>query len=297
MTKIETALTIGNITIDHNLLNQNEFVGPGGPPIFCAKILMNLGIEVTILSPRGKDFPIQSLNGTTLYPPEPTGDSTLLFHNNYTQHGRDQSINLGDAWQMPDLGKLKETIPFDPDIIMITPILDNISADYLRKVKELFPENLLTLSPQGFFRKIDDQGNVSIKDWEFADEILPIFDLVFLSEKDAMDADDKAISWSKKGPVVVVTRAEKGCTVYNQGEMLNVQAFTVNDIIDATGAGDVFSAAFCYAYSKTKDSGESAVFANATAGMSLKYRSNELEFRYSDIAEFAKEQGTLINIK
>lgn len=90
--------------------------------------------------------------------------------------------------------------------------------------------------------------------------------------------------------MVAVTRAAKGVSLYQQGQKRDHPAFYVAEIVDPTGAGDVFAAAFSYAYWKTRQVEEAVDFAQAAACLSLRYTSNQLEYTYKDIIEFGRSQ-------
>jgi sugar/nucleoside kinase (ribokinase family) len=66
--------------------------------------------------------------------------------------------------------------------------------------------------------------------------------------------------------VVVVTRAEKGCSVYSPKYSFAAPALKV-DPVDVTGAGDTFCATFLFTYKKTADLAYAARFANTAAGI------------------------------
>jgi sugar/nucleoside kinase (ribokinase family) len=59
-----------------------------------------------------------------------------------------------------------------------------------------------------------------------------------------------------------------GCTVFHRGEKRSLPARPAR-VIDPTGAGDVFAAAFFIRWAETGDPGQAAVFANVTASMAL----------------------------
>ena len=63
---------------------------------------------------------------------------------------------------------------------------------------------------------------------------------------------------------VVITKAENGCTVYSSGGCFDSPALPAK-VVDVTGAGDTFCAAFLHAYRKTGDLEHSARFANTAA--------------------------------
>ncbi len=77
------------------------------------------------------------------------------------------------------------------------------------------------------------------------------------------------------GRSFIVTRAERGATVYHQ-EHKHVKRHdlprpSVSKVVDPTGSGDVFGAAFIYRYFQARDALEAAAFANEVAGLSVEF--------------------------
>lgn len=54
-------------------------------------------------------------------------------------------------------------------------------------------------------------------------------------------------------PVLVVTRSEKGAVALSGGERAEVPAEPVEQVIDTTGAGDLFAAGFLFGYARERD--------------------------------------------
>ena len=77
--------------------------------------------------------------------------------------------------------------------------------------------------------------------------------------------------------MIIITKNRLGCTVFNKSKIINYKALDIqkNQIVDYTGAGDIFTAAFSYAYRKTGNIDLSAIFANLIAGFSLTFSSIE----------------------
>jgi sugar/nucleoside kinase (ribokinase family) len=129
-------------------------------------------------------------------------------------------------------------------------------------------ETLVCVMPQGFFRRWDEQGNVSFVEWKPPVHLLRSIDVLVFSELDVPEPDELVRRWEKHVPIVVVTRAERGATVYQAGTMCHYPARPTRQV-DPTGAGDVFAAAFLVRLAETKDACEAARFANATASFSI----------------------------
>jgi len=126
--------------------------------------------------------------------------------------------------------------------------------------------------------------------------MVPLFDLIFVSEEDAENMDETAQKWSMAGPIVAVTRAERGCSIYEKGEEHNLPAFNIEEIVDPVGAGDIFSAAFLYYYLMKRNARKAAVFANATAGLSLSYHAMDMDISIGKINKFLSNNNLKVPV-
>ena len=283
-----SALIVGNLTIDENIEGEEVYTGPGGSAYFCAKILSNLHVRTTVVSPYGPDFPKMLLQNTSFIPTHPRSDETLAFRNTYNSGNRKQQVYNQKDYIWPDLDLDLQ------DIFLVAPVLDNYKIE---KLKYLLPgEVLKILLPQGFFRQVGKNSKIISKKWEPDNSCLNLFDFIILSEEDYEGIEKEAFLWSNISPTVILTRAEKGCSVFQKGQACDFHGFKTKNIADVTGAGDVFAASFAYAYCRSKNLETSIEFANASAALSLRYRSNQLKYNYSDIIEFAKAQGRVIRL-
>jgi sugar/nucleoside kinase (ribokinase family) len=63
--------------------------------------------------------------------------------------------------------------------------------------------------------------------------------------------------------VIARKEGEKGCTIFTKHERFHIPAFTDIDVIDPTGCGDSYSAAFVYGFLKGWSFEKTGIFANA----------------------------------
>lgn len=290
------AVLIGNLTIDENIVGAGIYKGAGGSVFFLAKTFENLGVSSIIISPYGDDFPKKSIATTPIIPMEPEFKTTLVFKNDYSDGRRKQTVaNYKQYFYYAWNQKLK-LLPNDAEILMIAPVLNNIDALEIKKMRDYFSKSFFCLLPQGFYRQIDSQGKVYKLNKGITAEIIENFDFICLSVKDVSDTHAKGLYWSEKGPVVIITRAGEGSSLYTNGNKTDMKAFAVANVSDPTGAGDIFAAAFTFAYLKSKDLYQSMLFANATAAYSLRMSTNPLQYSYQDIINFAAGQKRPIKL-
>jgi sugar/nucleoside kinase (ribokinase family) len=131
-----------------------------------------------------------------------------------------------------------------------------------------FSNSLIGLAPQGWLRRWDDSGLVSAQDWPKAEEYLRLAAAVFISEEDLLDGHMLADyrRWSR---LLIMTQGADGCTVYFEDDVRQVPTQKVQ-VIDTTGAGDIFAAAFLVRLYQTGGHPyEAAHFANTAAAISI----------------------------
>jgi 1D-myo-inositol 3-kinase len=185
---------------------------------------------------------------------------TTTFANRYGESGREQLL-LATALPL-GIDAIPETWREAP-IILLAPVFhdiqDNVPAQLAR------PGTLLGLGAQGWLRRLD--GERVLKGRFEARPSWLAGDVVFVSEEDIEDAE--AVSaWQDVVPVVVLTRARKGATVWDARGRHDIAPFETNEV-DPTGAGDVFAAAFLVRLQETGEAVTAARFASAAAALSV----------------------------
>jgi sugar/nucleoside kinase (ribokinase family) len=125
-------------------------------------------------------------------------------------------------------------------IVHLAPLDDEVDPALATR----FPGALVAGTPQGWMRTWDSEGVVSRKLWEHAAQLLPQLDVTVFSEEDIQWDTALEAQYAALAKLLVVTRAAQGCTIYQQGQSpLHIPAPQV-EVVDATGAGDVFTGVF-----------------------------------------------------
>ncbi|MEI7579198.1 MAG: PfkB family carbohydrate kinase [bacterium] len=278
---------LGHVCIDKNTSEHATYVTAGSPAIFMSKILKQLPEnQVKILAPYGSDF-LQYYSGQEIYPEVPVNKQTLIYENITKNSKREQK-----AWNR----ELALPITIDQncrnfltttDLIFITPLLPNFSATYLSQTLANLPkQSLKVLLPQGYYRDFDQ--NVITRDFQEAADILPLMDLVIVSEQDHPQMLETARQWVNEFKIIVViTLGEKGALILTQSEELLIPAQVVpeNEIVDSVGSGDIFSVGFAFRYLQTKSLREAGRFANALARQCLFYTPDQIKIDYKALVK------------
>ncbi|MCA9937176.1 MAG: hypothetical protein KC418_00930 [Anaerolineales bacterium] len=206
----------------------------GGTVAYAGLTAVALGHRAAAVTSSGPDLDTSlALPGMCVY--DVPADKSTVFENVYTPQGRVQRIHSVAG----RIGRASVPASWrDTPIVHLGPLAHELDPDLAR----FFSDSLVVMTVQGWLRSWDNAGNVFPDTWEEAQAILPLADVVILSEEDllqpAMLAHYRA--WSS---MLVLTRGERGCTVFWQDEMRDFPAPAV-EVDSLTGAGDVFAAAF-----------------------------------------------------
>jgi len=124
------------------------------------------------------------------------------------------------------------------------------------------------LTPQGWLRSWDTEGNISPSKWSEMEPSLNQAGAVVLSIEDVQDDEEFIEEMSLNSRVLAVTEGEDGVRLYWNGDLRRFRAPTV-DILNTTGAGDIFATAFFIRLYQTRDPWEAARFGVCLASQSV----------------------------
>jgi hypothetical protein len=155
----------------------------------------------------------------------------------------------------------------DAAIMHLAPVCDEVDVDVLDAVDA---SSFIGITPQGWLRRWGADGRVSQApaNWTHAERFLARADAVVMSIEDINGDWSAAQRWAALSRVLVVTQSEKGCTLFVNGDTLQVPAPEVQQV-DPTGAGDVFAAAFFVALQRGETPQRAAEVANCLASQSV----------------------------
>jgi hypothetical protein len=237
----------------------------GGTAAYSALTARAFGLRVGVVSAWGGEVPLDRLDGIQVRT-LPAEHSTT-FENIYTPEGRLQYIHH----IAPDI--LFEQIPpawRGAPIVHVGPI----AGEGKSLADGHFPGSLLGLTPQGWMRQRDSSNRVHACAWPEASTTLPKAGAVVLSLED-VGADEIAIeALSLECKVLAVTEGPAGARLYWNGDLRRFPALPIKEV-DATGAGDIFAAAFFWRLHETRDPWAAARFATHLASYSVQRRGLE----------------------
>ena len=248
-------LVIGHVA--HDLTPEGPRLG--GTVAYSALTARALGLRVGVVTAAGRETSLEALNGVPVISSESPQSTT--FENIYTENGRIQYLRA-QAIRL-DFASVPEIWRRTP-IIHVGPIANEIDSVLPRD----FSPALLGITPQGWMRERDEDGRVLHSEWKNSEPVLQKAGAIVMSREDVNGDDELIEHMAHQTRILVVTEASAGCVLYWNGDRRRFRAPEVREV-DATGAGDVFAAAFFIRLLATRDPWEAARFATLIATRSV----------------------------
>jgi hypothetical protein len=249
-------LVIGHLSCD--VKPNGMFLG--GTAAYAALTGFALGLRVGVVTAWGGEVPINILDGIQVKN-IPVRHSTT-FENTYTPEGRIQHIHH----VAPDI-----TLDNVPEAWWHAPIIHigPIAGEAKSLVDGIISTSLMGLTPQGWLRTWDSFGQVAPGDWPEAKAMLSKAGAAVISIEDVGGNEDYIETMATSCRVLAVTEGQAGARLYWNGDLRRFRAPPQIEV-DATGAGDIFAAAFFWRLYITRDPWAAARFATHLASYSVK---------------------------
>jgi sugar/nucleoside kinase (ribokinase family) len=247
-------------TFTKDLLPQGGYT-LGGTVFYGGVQAQRLGVQVSIISTAEPDIDLSPLGGTIPCYIQPSAQSTT-FTNVYDAQGTRTQYLSAKAdplrWESAPL------LTPAPDILHLGPLADEVPLDYGRA----YPSAKIAVTPQGWMRQVDAEGRVRPKIWTEAECLLPQAWACVFSEEDVAYDEDEIRRLAALCPITVCTRNFSAASLFVAGQRSEVPVHP-STIVDPTGAGDVFAAAFFVWLGETDDPLAAVRFAHIAAGVSI----------------------------
>ncbi len=231
----------------------------GGTASFSSLTARALGLRVGIITTCSNDLDFSQLNGIQII--NKYSDTTATFENVYTATGRIQfcysQAGILEPVLIPEAWK-------NTPIVHLGPLVNEIHPS----LSTAFPNSLIGLTPQGWLRTWDEKGRVYPTEWLEYRYVMGNSDIAVISVEDVQGDEERIEEMASAIKIFVVTEGANGSRVFWNGD---VRHFTPPKMVelDATGAGDIFAAAYFFRYLATKDPWEAARFATHLAAYSV----------------------------
>lgn len=248
-------LVMGHVA--HDLTPEGPRLG--GTAAYSALTALALGMRVGIMTASGPETSLEALRDISVIAFNSPQSTT--FENIYTNHVRIQYLraqavgldfnNVPHSWRKAS-------------IIHLGPIANEMAS----VLPAGFSPTLLGITPQGWMRQWDAENRVSSSEWTDAAPALAHAGAVVISREDVAGNDGLIEHMAQQTRVLAVTEGAAGSVLYWHGDRRRFRAPEVPEV-DATGAGDIFAAAFFIRLFKTRDPWEAARFATLLASHSV----------------------------
>lgn len=224
-------LTIGHLTKD--LAGNNYTLG--GTAAYASLTALAFGLNPAVFSSNSHQIDLSSLSNIEIINKPSPVDTT--FENIETPDGRRQILHEIARMIM------KEDIPDElhrSPIVHLGPVADEVDMEIISVLSD---NCLVGITPQGWMRRRGEDGSVSRQHWQPTEALVKRADAVIFSDEDVQKDESMIQDYAQLFRLLVVTEGFNGARVYWQGDVRHFSAPKMN-VLDPTGAGDIFAASF-----------------------------------------------------
>ena len=259
--------------VSHTPVDQIEskgisVVSVGGPTSYCGLTAKEFDFKVKLVTKIGLDFPedfkkLLDKKGLTI-------SSNCISTNNPSTRFRlvlkDHERDLFLLARCDDI--TAEDIELDTDACIVSPIINEISADALAKISQ--QTGFIFLDPQGFVRKVRNDGSCYIGRTAMNVSRSNI-GVIKVGEEEAFALTGvNGVDALKKLKIETAILTSKNKTVMLHKERVYEITTELIEAQDSTGVGDIFAAAYTCKFVKTCDAKWALCFGVAAAVTALK---------------------------
>ena len=248
-------LIVGHVAVDITPTG----VQLGGTVSYSALTARALGLRVGIVTSSAADAPLQALDGIQIV--NIPAEQSTTFENIKTESGRKQILH---HQAVPILLEHIPQVWRTASIIHLAPIAGELDPSLAEQLSGKF----FGITPQGWMRTWDENGQVAACVWENSEQALGQAGAVVMSIEDVNRDLEQVEAMAHQTRILCLTEGEAGAVLYWNGDRRRFRPTKVQEV-DATGAGDIFAAAFFMRYYNTRDPWEATRFATNLAARSV----------------------------
>ena len=257
-------------TIDTIQIHDSKYVVPGGSACYCSLTARILKFDVNLHTKFGSDFPLvhylaeQKIIFEDALSTKPTTQFILKLVNS------ERTLFFQNKCEPINNTKL------DSDSVIISPVFDEISIELFEKIKN--NSNFVLLDPQGFLRRKSLENKIYLEQTSLNLSNVSAIkvnsdELKCLTGASSIDGV-KALQ--KKGVDIVILTDKQNISLLSKNRIYNI-ALPNLELVDTTGIGDIFCAAFCCTMLREKDILWGLSFAGGAAQAALESKQIGLE--------------------
>ena len=256
---------VSHTPIDHIQSNRINTTTIGGPTCYSGLTIKSLSHDVSLITKIGTDFEykdVLSKKGLII-------DDNCISDKPTT---RFKIIIDGSERKLFLLARCADITAVDVDVdvdaCIISPIINEVSSDVISKVSKL--ANFVFVDPQGFVRKVRDDGSCYI-DKTTVDFSKLNADAIKVDREEAFALTGlRSTDALYKLPVKTAIMTISNRTLMLHNQRLYEIATDAVSVKDSTGAGDILAGAFTSAFVQTSDAQWALCYGVAAAVASLK---------------------------
>jgi sugar/nucleoside kinase (ribokinase family) len=221
-------LLLGHITLDET----PDGARPGGTALYSALTACALGHRVGLVTSWGEELPLPA--HPNLQVVNLSAEVSTTFRLDYGPEGRRLTLLARaaelDFFHIPELWRAAP-------LVHLGPVAGEVNTGILRHLEP----GQACLTPQGWLRGWDEHGAVRPADWPEAEFALRRCRAAVLGREDLPAGRLEA--YALAAPLLVVTDGPRPAVIWQDGEETHFAPPEAAEV-DATGAGDIFAAAF-----------------------------------------------------
>jgi len=257
-------------TIDTIGIDDSKYVVPGGPACYCSLTARILKFDVKLHTKFGSDFSLvnylteQKIVIEDALSTKPTTQFTLNL------------VNSGRTLFLQNQCESINSVALDTDTVIISPLFDEISSELFEKIKN--NATYVLLDPQGFLRRKDSENKIYLEHTDLnlsnvsAIKVNPD-ELNCLTNTSNLDG---VKILQKKGIDNVILTDKENISLLSKNKIYSITLPNL-ELVDTTGVGDIFCAAFCCTMLREKDILWALSFAGGAAQAALESKQIGLE--------------------
>jgi 1D-myo-inositol 3-kinase len=257
-------LVIGHIVQDLTSDSDPAAWRLGGAASFASTVARNLGLRAAVLTSTSPELPLGELLPGIDFEVVPSRRTTQM-RNVYSEGPRRQFVPQRAApLSADDLPPDWRRVP----IVLLGPVIGEVEE----AMAASFGGSMVGIGAQGWLRRVGRENRVRpVMPADFhVHRMLRHARALFVSDEDISpgEAPPALTYWSDLVQIIAFTRGYNGADICVRGNWRHIDAFPAN-VVDPTGAGDVFAAAFLIRLWESGDVWKAARFAACAASFSV----------------------------
>lgn len=282
---------VGHTTLDKIITQAGEKHLPGGTSFYFSNAISKLEIQSSLVTSVAKEDNdnLQALLATGIPVHVINTRKSLCFVNIYGENPDERKQRVT---QKADPFFITDFNDIHADVFHLGPLLaDDITVEL---IKQLSVKGRLSLDVQGFLREVQGEQVIPVS-WLEMKEALPYIHYlkanneelsILTGTTDIKKGLQKIASLGVKE--VIATLGSKGSVILVENKIFEIPAYSPKTVVDVTGCGDTYMAAYLTMRLKGLSVADAGKFASGMAGLKTEqigpFRKN-----VEDVVEFIRE--------